>query len=257
MVVTILFGFVAGCSRMTTGLARDGQPPPNAAAQAEAQALLAIIGSRNDGLNDFKGRGAIKVWQEGRLKLKEKVYWIGSGTDKVRVVLTVGGLPAVKIASDGKWFYYYEVAAGDPIYKKIKASNANLKRILSISIHTDDVLSLLAGRVPIREHHSVLLEPAATGPGYVLILKKRWWGIRQKIYLDPSKVHVEQVEFYSRSGSLIYRARFDAMQPVKEYLVPAKLTITNGNDANFELDIKDFWADVAVTPSMFVLNPPK
>ncbi|CAB1069189.1 hypothetical protein D1AOALGA4SA_578 [Olavius algarvensis Delta 1 endosymbiont] len=257
MVVLILFGLVAGCSGMTAGLSRDQRQPPDAAAQAEARALLAVIGSRNTGLNNFKGRGAIKVWQKGQLKFKEKIFWIGSGTDKVRVVLTLGGYPAVKMASDGKWFYYYEVAAGDPIYKKIAASNANLKRILSISIHTDDVLSLLAGRVPIREYNSALLEPAETGPGYVLILKKRWWGIRQKIYLDPSKRHVRQVEFYSRSGSLIYRARFDEMQPVKEYLVPARLNITNGSDANFELDIKDFWADVAVEPSMFVLNPPK
>ena len=118
------------------------------------------------------------------------------------------------------------------------------------------MLSLLAGRVPIRDHHSAVLEQQEAKPGYVLVLKKRWWGVTEKIYLDQSKTHAQQVEFYNRSGSLIYRARFDEMQRIKEYLVPARLSITNGIDADFELDVNGFWADVAVTPSMFVLNPP-
>ena len=172
--------------------------------------------------------------------------------------MLIGGYPAIKLANDGKWFYYYEVGDGEPIYKKFAASNASLKRFISISIQTDDVLSLLAGRVPIREHHSAILEQQEAKPGYyVLVLKKRWWGVRQKIYLDQSKMHAQQVEFYNRSGSLIYRARFDEMQSVKGYRVPDRLSITNGTDVNFELDVNTFWADVAVTPSMFVLNPPK
>ncbi|MBW2411883.1 MAG: hypothetical protein JRF72_18975, partial [Deltaproteobacteria bacterium] len=126
----MLFVFFAGCSSLSGGLSRDKQPP-DADAKAEARALLATIGGLNAGLKDFKGRGAIKVWQKGKLRLKEKVYWIGSDSDKIRVVLTIGGHPAVKMASDGKWFYYYEVGEGDPIYRKIAASDASLKRIIS------------------------------------------------------------------------------------------------------------------------------
>ena len=257
MVVTMLLVFFSGCSSITAGLSREKQGPPDAAARAEVQAVLSTLSSRNAGLNNFKGKGKIKVWQDGRLKIKEKVYWIGSETNKISIVLLIGGYPAVKMANDGKWFYYYEVGDGEPIYKKFAASNASLKRFISISIQTDDVLSLLAGRVPIREHHSAILEQQEAKPGYVLILKKRWWGVRQKIYLDQSKMHAQQVEFYNRSGSLIYRARFDEMQSVKGYRVPGRLSITNGTDVNFELDVNTFWADVAVTPSMFVLNPPK
>jgi len=256
MLIIIMLTFFLGCSSITGGLARDKQEPPDAAARAEAQAALSALSSHNAGLINFKGKGKIKVWQKGRLKFKEKVYWIGSETSNISIVLLIGGYPAVKMASDGKWFYYYEVGEGEPIYKKIAASDASLKRIISISIQTDDVLSLLAGRVPIRDHHSAVLEQQEAKPGYVLVLKKRWWGVTEKIYLDQSKTHAQQVEFYNRSGSLTYRARFDEMQRIKEYLVPARLSITNGIDADFELDVNEFWADVAVTPSMFVLNPP-
>jgi hypothetical protein len=201
--------------------------------------------------------GKITVRQQGRLKFKEKVYWVGSETSKISIVLLIGGYPAVKMTSDGKWFYYYEVSEGDPIYRKIAASDASLKRIISISIKTDDVLSLIAGRVPIREYQRAVLEQQKAGSGYVLVLKKRWWGVAEKIYLDQTRTQVEQVEFFNRSGSLIYRARFDEMQTIKEYRVPARLSITNGTDADFELEVLAYWADVAVTPSMFVLKPPE
>jgi len=257
VLVTILLSFFIGCSSITAGLPREKPGPPDAAARAEVQAVLSALSSRNAGLNNFKGRGKIKVWQKGRLKFKEKIYWVGSETDKISIVLMVGGYPAVKMASDGNWFYYYEIGEGKPIYRKIAASDASLKRIISISIQTDDVLSLIAGRVPIREHHRAILEPQEANAGYVLVLKRRWWGVTEKIYLDPTKTQAQQVEFYNRSGSLIYRARFDEMQTIKEYLVPARLSITNGTDADFELDVNEFWPDAAVTPSMFVLKPPE
>jgi len=256
MLAAMLLTFFIGCSSITTGLSREKRPP-DAAARAEARAVLSTLSSHNAGLNSFKGKGKITVWQKGRLKLKEKVYWIGSETSKIRIVLLIGGYPAIKMASDGKWFYYYEVGEGEPIYRKIAASDASLKRIISISIQTDDVLSLLAGRIPIREYHRAILEQQEAKPGYVLVLKKSWWGVTQKIYLDQTKTRAQQVEFYNRSGSLIYRARFDEMQTIKGYRVPARLSITNGTDTNFEFDINEFWADVTVTPSMFVLNPPK
>ena len=257
MLITMVLAFFAGCSSFTGGISREKQKPPDAAARVEAQTVLSTLSSHNAGLINFKGKGKIKVWQKGRLKFKETVYWIASETSKISIVFLIGGYPAVKMASDGKWFYYYEIGKGDPIFKKIAASDASLKRIISIPIQTDDVLSLLAGRVPIRKHHSAILEQQEAKPGYVLILKKRWWGVTEKIYLDQTKMHAQQVEMYNRSGSLIYRAQFDEMQTIKEYRVPARLSITNGTDANFELDINAFWADVAVTPSMFVLKPPE
>jgi len=257
MMIIVVFAFFTGCSSITAGLSREKQPPPDSVARAEAQAVLSILNHNNAKLDNFKGVGKIKVWQYGNLKIDERIAWIGSETSKISIAVLIGGHPAVKMASDGKWFYYYEAGRGEPIYKKVAASNANLKRILSISIQTADVLNLLAGRVPIREHHSAILEKQEAEPGYVLVLKKHWWGVIEKIYVDETKTRAHQVEFYNRSGSLIYRARFEEMQTIKGYLVPARLSITNGEDADFKLNIERFWVDVAVTSAMFVLQPPE
>ena len=257
MSIIAVLAVLVGCSGLTSAISKDKQQPPDPAARAEIQALLSTLSSQNAGLKNFKGVGKIKVRQKSELKINERVAWVGSENSKISFVILIGGHPAVRIASDGEWFYYYEIGKGEPIYKKIAASNANLKRIISISIQTDDVLKLLAGKIPIRKHHSAVLEKQDANPGHILVLRKRWWGITEKIYFDEEKTRAYQVEFYKRSGSLIYRARFDEMQTVNGYLVPVRLSITNGDETDFVLDIRKFWTDVAVDDSMFVLNPPK
>ena len=119
------------------------------------------------------------------------------------------------------------------------------------------MLDILAGRVPLREHSTVALQNAETGQGYILILRKRWWGVVEKIYLDENKTRVRLVEFYSAMGSLIYRARFEEMQMINGYLVPARLSVSNGEDTDFQLVVDRYYTDVPVTASMFVLNPPE
>ena len=59
--VVILLLFFTGCSNITTGLSREKQEPPDAAARAEVQAVLSTLSSYNAGLNSFKGKGKIKV----------------------------------------------------------------------------------------------------------------------------------------------------------------------------------------------------
>jgi hypothetical protein len=248
--------YCAGCSSLTSGISREPAESAGAAATIEAQALLAGLSRQNASLNSFKGLGKIKIWQKGRLTIDERVAWVGYERNKLSIVLMISGYPAVKMTSDGKWFYYYEAGEGKPIYKKIPATEASLKHIISIPIQAVDILDLLAGRVPLREHNTVTLYHQDAGEGYVLALKKWWGGITEKIYLDENKSRVRLIEYYSRTGSLIYRVRFEEMQMVNGYQVPARLSISNGEDTDFQLDVHKYYTDVPVTPSMFVLNPP-
>jgi len=253
LLLLIMLAFAAGCSSQS----RRTADALDAAARAEAQALLATLSNQNKALKNFKGIGQIRVRQNGKLIIDERVLWIGSETAKLNIAVLVSGQPVIKIASDGKWFYYYEVREGQPLYKKIPATDANLEQIISIPIQTSDLINLLAGRIPLREHHFAILEPQKSGNGHVLVLKRRWWGVTEKIYLDNSKLRVQQAEFYNRSGSLVYLARFDKMQHVEGYQVPAKLSIANGEGVDFQLVVDRYWADTDISSSMFVLEPPE
>lgn len=222
---------------------------------AEAGMVLLTLSSQNEKLTSFKGIGKIKVRQKGA-QWREKIAWVGSGTAKLSIVVLVAGHPAIKMATDGTWFYYYEVREGKPIYKKIRATDATLQRIVSMPIKPSDIIQLLAGRTPLREYHSAILRRQDSGSGYVLTLKRRWWGIVEKIYLGENKLQVNQIELFNRTGSLLYRAHIDETQFINGYHVPSRLSISNDDEVGFQLEIQTYLADVPVSPSMFVLNPP-
>ena len=252
LIFSLLAAF-AGCASLV--------PQPEDALEAEAravaEAVIAVLKRQNRELLHYKGIGNIKVRQNQTTVIDERVAWVASETAKLNLVILVSGHPAIKIASDGKWFYYYEARKGRPLYKKIPASDSNLARVTTIPIKTADIIDLLAGRVPLREHYAARLENAETGQGYVLVLERRWWGVAEKVFLDESKTRVHQIDFYNRSGALVYRARFDAMQTIGGYRVPVSLSLTNGDDLDIQLVVNRYWADVEVSPSMFVLEPPE
>ena len=253
----ILFVYIfAVCLVGCSSLSRKTPGPEELTAIAEARIVLHALGSQNDKLTNFKGIGKIRVWQNGEKRINERIVWIGSETAKLSIVVLISGHPALKIASDGKWFYYYEARQGKPIYKKRPATDATLQRIVSIPIKISEIIQLLAGRTPLREHHTAVLHRQDSGPGYVLTLKKRWGDIVEKVFLDDDKAQVHQIELFNRSGALSYSARFDEIQLINGYQVPSKLSISNDDGVDFQLEILKYLVDVPVSPSMFVLNPP-
>lgn len=226
------------------------------AKEIEARNLLLELNNINEKLTTFKGIGRIKLSDKGTTR-RVRSAWIGSATGKLRIeVLGVSGRPVASLASDGRWIYFnlhYRQR-----YFKERATNASLKNIISLPVKSSDVIALLAGRVPVREHDYATVEKNKSGEGYVLILKKGWGGrVLEKIYLDKTKKVANMLEIYSITGSLVFRAGFNKMQTINGYRVPLNLVISNDNDVNFQLFIEKYWAEVPVSPSMFVLMPPE
>lgn len=252
LIIVLVPILLAGCG----GLSRKTSKPDELAAMAEAQMVLSALSSQNEKLKNFKGIGKIRVWHKNKTKIDEKVAWIGSEPSKISIAVLISGYPAIKIASDGKWVYYYETQKEEPLYAKYPATDATMQRIVSVPIKVSDIITLLAGRTPLREYHSALLQRQDSGIGYVLILKKRWHGIVEKIYLAEDKRQVSQIEFFNRSGSLIYRARLGEMQDVNTYQIPTMLSISSDKSMGFQLMVKKYWTGIPVSPSMFVLRPP-
>jgi hypothetical protein len=218
--------------------------------------LLSGIETQNASLNNFKGIGNLQIRQNNRLRLDERVAWIGEKPVKFSIAVLISGYPVVKMATDGEWLYYLEVHGQDTTFRKFPASDPSLKKLISIPISASDVITLLAGQIPMPQFDSAVLTEEETPPGYVLDLKEKWWGIRQKIYYDRSFSKVHRIDVFQRSGTLKYRAEIENRQSINGFQVPLRLRLITSDGADCLLSIERYWANVDVPPTVFVLTPP-
>ncbi|MCU0560252.1 MAG: hypothetical protein MUD16_08675 [Desulfobacterales bacterium] len=245
---------LAGCASLPGVLEGPPAPPEDPAAAAEARALVEALQAANSGLATMKGLGRLTVRHGDRVQLDERMAWVGAPPLRLSVVLFAAGFPALRMAGDGEWLYYQDgQEAGAPV-KRIRASDPDLERILSISIQTSDIIALISGRLPIKEHSSARVVPVASGSGRALqLLKGRH--VRQTVFFDDAASEARQMQVFD-SGTLLYQANFVEMQRVGRYKVPLRLTISNAAGTSVQLLVERYWADVPVSPEMFVLAAP-
>ncbi len=253
--LTLILSLVAASFLFSSCASLTGRIPEKSADHVEAVNLLSSLNTKNQNLQAFKGIGRIKLWHNNNPGIDERVMWAGANPSSLLIVVLVSGHPAIKFSTDGNFLYYLDLTAKPSSFKKIRSSDACLDRLVSIPIRSRDVVSLLSGRIPIHKFTSAGLIKNKLKKGYILVLKKKWRGVIEKIYLDENKSDIQKVEIFKSDGSLKYRAAFETMQYIKGYHVPLKLVISNDNGAGFMLDIERYMADAAVSPSMFVLSP--
>lgn len=249
----LLFLVSASCS---TPLGRISQPgigsiPLDAAIRA--QDLVRKLKQTNMNLDTFKGIGSISIRRNGMIQLRERIAWVGTTPSQLRVVILAAGHPIVKLAGDGTWLYIDDRRSSPNNIRKIPAHDANLKWLIPISLRVSDLLSLLAGRISIDNHHSAYLIPDVTSGGNILVLKK-WWWIVQKIYLDRDGLYPKQMDLFNWSGSLRYRVRMVRTRQLGNYRIPLEMEISNSKDTVLLLDVDRYWPNVPVSTTMFQLD---
>jgi len=246
---------LGGCSGMTGVM--DSQPEirDDPAAAAEALSVIATLQQANSALKTFKGVGRLTVRQEGKVQVDERMAWVGAPPLKLSVVLFAASFPALRMAGDGEWLYYQDGQEPGAPVKRMRASDPDFKRILSIPIQASDIIALMCGRMPLKEHSRATIQPLASGKGYVLLLMDGR-SVRQKIFFDETKSETRQTEVYDSWGKLVFQANFIEMQVVSGYRVPSRLVVSRGKDATVQVLVEKYWADVPVTPEMFVLAAP-
>lgn len=244
--------FLTACSgrvNRISGRAPDVQISP------EARQLLAIVQKQNLELKTFKGTGRLTFQNAKRKNLPTRIAWVGSVPGRIRIALYgVSGQPAVSVASDGQWLYFFS-HINNRFYKK-HTTNKLFENYFSIPLKANDVVSVLAGRVPKIEYNYAAVESQGSKSGPVLVLKNRWKNICKKIYFEQDKQTIRRIEVFDTGGDAVYSVQYIRTQLVNGYRVPARLVFSNDADERFQLDIDRYWTDVTVSSSVFVLTPP-
>lgn len=218
-----------------------------------AQDLVLKLKRTNMDLDTFKGIGSVSIRDNGVIQLRERIAWVGATPSRLRMVILASGHPIIKLSGDGTWLYIHDRRSSPHTIKKIPAHDANLKWLIPISLRISDLLSLLAGRIPLYNHHSADLIPDTTSGGKTLVLKK-WWWVVQKIYLDRDGLHPKQIEVFNWSGSLRYRVRMVRTRQLGNYRIPLEMEISNSKDTVLLLDVDRYWPNVPVSTTMFQLD---
>ena len=238
--------FISSCVSLTKRSAE------NSGDLADTQNLLSVFQNKNNNLKTFKGIGKIKLWNKN-LSHTVRVAWLGEEPEKLRIgIMSIAGQPAASVASNGQFLYFVSHVLHQ-FYKK-EEKDPNLREILSLPVKFRDIIAILRGCIPVREFNSLSMEKNMSGNGYVLILKKRWGNIVEKIFTDESRTRIFKIELFD-TEELSYRVEFDNFQDIKGFQIPFDLKFSNNAGEGFQFYIERYWSNIGIAPSKFVLSP--
>jgi hypothetical protein len=250
----LALSLLSGCSLVAKGRLSEDE-----AAQAlQARQVIDRLVRINHELTAFKAVGRIKIQGDGLYikPINERAAWVAALPHSLSLVILASGRPVFKLATDGQHLYLVDLTNPKQSYTKMQSADEGLQRLISLPLKPRDIVAFLSGRIPIVEHSSATILKSGDDDRYVLILKK-WWQVREKVYLDDERSEVREAEYFGYDGKLQYRVQFEGMQEVQGYRVPVQLLISDDSGIGVRVDIDRFMADVSVSPSMFVLSPPQ
>lgn len=240
-----------GCGGLSERLRESPEPE----ATAKAVQLMERIRGRNNHLRTFKGIGRMEWLYNGSVQ-HARLAWVGAVPDKIRLeVLDLAGRPALSLSSDGTQLYFF--SHPENRFEKTSAADVDLETLISIAIPIRDIIQLLTGRLPLPAHPTRETIATDSKDELSLIVDSGWFGQRQKIFLDPTHMTVDACEIFNAFGSLVYRAELAGHHPIREFTIPASITLSGENGAVFRLRVDRYWANIAVSPSVFTLEPPE
>ena len=218
-------------------------------------AAVADLRQTNSGLTSFKGIGKIQIWKPGG-RQSTRVVWAGYQTEKLRLeILGPGGIPFSSVVYDGARLYL-SLHSESRFYQK-QTRRAELDRLMSMPITVHDVLSILAGRVPLLNDATPVFIKDASGNPTILQLTNGWFRKRTgKIYFHGDMKTVWKYELFQGEDTLLYRVEFLKYRRYGNYQLPEALLFSNDLQNKIRIDIDNIWPDASLPASVFVLKPP-
>jgi len=219
-------------------------------APSEVRRFLSVIEQKNDAVTSFKGIGKVRIWDSYGSRTS-RAAWLGAVDGRLRIeFLGLPGQPVAKFIFDGSQ-YFFVSHMNSEVYSRT-SSDPDLELVTGVSIKTSEVIKFLAGGISVYEHDSVLLEQSESGDVDVLIFKKNWLGVVEKIFFRGSEI--EKVEIF-RWGTKTYQVEFKNLRPVGKNQLPSYLVITSCDNQGLSFAVDRQWTDINVLPSMFEITP--
>ena len=250
LTLLILLLIMPGCAFIGgryTGLGHDAEMA------ASAQSILAGLTHDNTTLAAFKGIGRIRFTVDNR-EWSARLAWIAKPGDRLRIeMISFTGQPMAKLVCNGKDAFFYWPDAD--CYHKQQLGKSPLKSLIGIPVGVDDLIALLGGGVPVYPHDSISIRQNPLSKETVVILKRKWYGVVEKITVAPDPSGITQVEVYDWRH-LLYRVVIASEKIIQGRRMPSVLRITDDSGALLILTVDRCWWNVSVPADAFVVKLP-
>lgn len=242
------------CTGIHTKLFETRKKPLDPSLQDKAISIISAIRTRNSSIRTFNGLGKIELAHNGEF-LNARAAWVGSYPNQLRFeILGIGGHPLLSFSfNHDEQFFISHI---DKTFYHSEDTDADLEDLIAIPVKLDDIMKLLTGRIPVYEHFDFEIIEDSSETGWILVLKREWTGVCEKLYLDEKNTKIYKIEIFGLTGGLTYRAVFDGGIEIESMEIPSKLTLADDNGASLRLRIDRSLKNIPVSSSVFVLEPP-
>ncbi|MFP4039415.1 MAG: hypothetical protein ACLFS7_02640 [Desulfosudaceae bacterium] len=221
-----------------------------------ARLALEELDRRNADLTSFKGVGKISVKKEGR-QMQARLALMAVLPDKIRFeVLSPSGQPFMSLSTDGSDFYLRQRGDKERFIKK-SARRLTLEKFLRIPVTAEDIIQVLAGRVPLIDYDTAVL--AADSDQVNRLTIKDWSEDRREvIYLDQATGRPFRLEFFDgKDQQPVYSFAPLDEKNIAGYDIPEKILLSGTDGLTVTITLDRYWADITVPPDKFVLTDPR
>ncbi len=234
---------LTGCAGLTPRDARIQDP--------RAAFLAARVTSINHGLQTFKGTARVTL-TEANTSQRFRVAWAAHLPDKIRLTILKSGLPLETILADGTQVFFVS-HTGEHSPHRIKASNPSLKPVISMPVRIQEIISLLAGQIPMESFDRATLSTAGPASETTLMLTRKWRGTVGTVRVDP-KDQIHGFQRLKNNRDPIYSAERKNLKSYGIHTIPMKTVIYDPSGRTLTLEITSFYPDVPVKESVFSLT---
>ncbi len=218
---------------------------------SDAAALISTVSSEGVLDGAIKGIGRISLWDSGGIQTS-RAAWAGTTDGRLRIeMLGLPGHPVAKFIYDGMDCIFIS-PLDQRTYRK-NSVDADLDSLTGIAVPTGDIIKILSGAIPVALYDEAALQYGEPHCRDILVLKKKWHGVVEKLFLNQTHDRAAKVEFY-RWGRIVYRAEISDLRDVDGRAVPFRIVFSDADQKGFSIDVEKCWLDMDVSPEMFSIE---
>ncbi|MGM0451903.1 MAG: hypothetical protein ACQERN_01900 [Thermodesulfobacteriota bacterium] len=215
----------------------------------EARSLLGEFGRKNRSMPSFKGIGELRI-RRNQESWSVRMAWLGASGGRLRVeALALTGQSFAKLVCDRSDCYFlFRDDSGE--HRREKSGTRTVEPLTGISVDVDALVLMLGGGVPIADHDAAWMQAGEGDNGDVVVLRDRWRGVVQKIYLTADGSGIRQIKRFGVTG-LRYSAEISRLQMTDGRRMPYAVQIRD-KDGNFmAISVQRCWADIDLPEDVF------